>query len=233
MKQRICSMMLIAVSLCAGTAGAQGTSDWAGWYAGAFGGYMNSKVTAVDPSHFEGIPEFKDNLPLAGIMIGLNRVTTGGLLFGAELIVPLYIKNGEAVETLWYPDADPPIKYVADFQWGLMIAGKAGKPMGALLPYGFVAIGMAGVDGKTLNVNEEDVPTPGFEQKASATHLVYQIGGGADYQANETMFVGCRIGAFNSDKQEYLMPWNSDSPPDQNKFGINSLLLQAHAGYRF
>lgn len=230
MRTRLWIVGLVLIGAVAGTAGAAEPVDWSGWYVGVFGGYQDGKLTSNDEAHFDTTGEFDDNSPIAGIHIGVNKVRDNGWVLGGELILPLYIDKGTAVDTEFFPDADPRVIYEADYKWGVLIGGKAGKPMGKALTYGFLAVGLASADGKTINLDEENVYSPGSEQSASATHLIYQFGVGADLPVSETMFVGARILGFNSNQKQYEMPWNEG---ELNNFGMNSLLMQANASYRF
>ncbi|MFH1841995.1 MAG: hypothetical protein ABIF77_02210 [bacterium] len=230
MHNRMKLVILVMAATLAGTACASEPVDWSGWYVGAFGGYLNGKLTSNDPGHFETTGEFEDNSPIAGIQAGLNKQSESGWVFGGELIIPLYLDKGTAVDTLFFPDADPKVIYEADHKWAILVGGKAGKPVGKMLVYLFGALGFANADGKTLNLDETNAYSPGSEQSANATHLVYQIGAGADTPVNGTVFMGIRVMAFNSNQQQYEMPWNEG---ENNNFGLNSLVVQVHGSRRF
>jgi opacity protein-like surface antigen len=195
--------------------------QWSGWYAGIFGGYMDGKLTTNDPSHFETTGEFDDNSPIAGIHGGINKLLENGWLIGGELIIPLYLEDGSAVDTEFFPDEDPRVIYEAHHNWSVLAGVKVGKPIGKVLPYFFGAIGLANSDGKTINLNNDNIYSPGSEQSATATHFVYQIGVGGDYKVNQSIFMGLRVLAFNSNKKPYEMPWDEFSPgADQWEFSI-------------
>lgn len=222
--------VLAAVLVTAAAAPAAEPVDWSGWYAGAFGGYMDGKLTSNDPGHFESTGDFDDNSPLVGLLAGVNRQTAGGWVLGGELLVPLYIQKGTAVDTEFFPDADPRVIYEAVPKWSVLVGGKAGRPVGRWLPYIYGAVGLANADGKTINLDNDNVYSPGAEQIANATHLVYQIGAGGDCQAGRTVLLGVRVLGFNSNQKQYEMPWNVG---ERNNFGMKSLLVQVHAARRF
>ncbi len=207
-----------------------GDDPWSGWYAGAFGGYLNGKLTSNDESHFETTGEFEDNSPIFGIFAGKNHQTTSGWVIGVEVLLPLYLDKGTAVDTEFYPDANPRVTYEADYKWSVLAGIRAGKPRGDFLPYVTLALGLAKADGKTINLDNDNVYMPGAEQSASATHLVYQAGVGADYLAGQNLWLGLKILAFNSNKKQYEMPWNEG---ELNSFGLNSLVVQAQVTRRF
>lgn len=210
---------------------AQDSADpWSGWYAGAFGGYLNGKLTSNDEGHFETTGEFEDNSPIFGVQVGKNHLAESGWVFGGEIILPLYLDKGTAVDTEFFPDANPRVTYEADYKFSILAAVKAGKPRGKMLPYVFGAIGFASADGKTINLDDDNMYSPGSEQSASATHLVYQFGVGGDYLVSPKMYVGVRVLGFNSNQKQYEMPWNEG---ENNNFGMNSLVIQGHLARRF
>ena len=59
---------------------------------------------------------------------------------------------------------------------------------------------------------------------------MWQLGGGVDYNVNNDIFIGARVGAFIGERADHTMPWNEPGP---NLFGYNALLLQFNLGYRF
>ena len=230
MKQPLNSIAILVVTMAVtGAAYATDPVDWSGWYVGTFGGYLNAKLTTNDPTHFESTGEFDDNSPIAGVHAGINKLLKNGWLIGGELIIPLYLEKGTAVDTEFFPDADPRVIYEADQKWSVLAGAKVGKPMGKVLPYLFGAIGFGNADGKTLNVDDNDIYSPGFVQSANATHIVYQIGAGSDYQLSEAVFMGVRVLAFNSNQKQYEMPWNEG---ERNNFGMNSLVVQVNLNYQ-
>jgi hypothetical protein len=158
------------------------------------------------------------------------RQSENDWVFGGELLIPVYMQKGTAVDAEYFPDANPRVIYEAKQKWSVLVGGRAGKAIGSWLPSAFVAVGLAGAEGRTLNVDDNDQYSPGFVQSATATHIVYQIGGGADVQLNETYFAGARILAFNANQQKYEMPWNAGEDDD---FGMHSLLVQVHVNRWF
>ncbi|MBU8935034.1 MAG: outer membrane beta-barrel protein [candidate division Zixibacteria bacterium] len=201
--------------------------DWTGFYAGAFGSYLAGHVTSNDPAHEESTGDYDDDSPMLGIQGGYHKQFDNGWVAGFEIILPLYIQNGTAVDKVWFPDS---VTYEANYRYAAFVGVKAGRPHGKALPYAFGAVGIANVDGKTYNVDLDENYSEGFEQSAVATHLVFQLGGGVDYQVNDKMFAGLRVGAFFGGKADHTMPWNEPGP---NEFGFNALLVQISGGYRF
>jgi opacity protein-like surface antigen len=204
--------------------------NWTGWHAGAFGGYVDAGLTSDSSGHEQTTGQYDDNSPILGIRGGYDRQFANGWLAGAELILPLYMSKGTALDTLYFPDSNPRVKYEADFRWGVLLGGRAGRPFGKALPYVFAAAGLGNANGKTLNVDDNDNYSPGFVQSAAATHFIWQAGGGGEYQLTPRVVAGGRVGAFMGAKADHTMPWNEPGP---NKFGMKSLLLQANLGYRF
>ena len=168
--ERIAVLVVTMVVAC--TTYATEPPDWSGWYDGIFGGYQDGKLTTNDPSHFETTGEFNDNSPIFGIQGGINKSLQNGWVIGGELIIPLYLQNGSAVDTVFFPNADPKVTYEAYHKWSVLTGAKAGKPFGKVLPYIFGAIGFANVEGKTVNLDNDNNYSPGSEQSATATHFV-------------------------------------------------------------
>lgn len=222
--------VLVMLFAIAGAALAGDADDWSGWYGGIFGGYVDGKLTASDEGHLETINEVDDNSPTFGVQLGVMKQSPSGWVYGGELLVPLYLQKGTAEDFEYFPDENPPVIYEAHHKWSVLAGGRLGKAMGRWLPSVFAAVGFAHGEGKTLNVDESDVYSPGFEQSASATHMVYQAGGGADCMVNDRVFLGVRLLVFNSDQQKYEMAWNRGEDDD---FGMHSFLVQAHVGRRF
>lgn len=79
-------------------------------------------------------------------------------------------------------------------------------------------------------MDENDLYSEGAVQSAAATHFVWQLGAGMDYQVSQVVFLGIRIGAFVAARADHTMPWNEPGP---NNFGYNSFLVQVNGGYRF
>lgn len=230
MPARILSVVVALAVLGSGTACADEPYDWAGWYAGIFGGYVNGELTSNDPAHFETTGEFDDNGFMFGIQGGYQTQNAKNWVFGAEVTIPLYLENGSAVDTEFFPEADPRVIYETDYKGALLVGGKAGKAFGKWLVYGCGAIGLAKNDGRTVNLDNDNNYSPGSAQVASATHLVYQLGGGGDLRLRKALSLGARILIFNSDQQQYEMPWNEG---ENNDFGMHSLLMQVQLNYMF
>jgi opacity protein-like surface antigen len=201
--------------------------NWGGWYAGAFGAYVSGTLNSNDPAHEESTGDYDDDGPVAGICIGYHRQYASKWVAGAEVMVPLYMKKGTAVDKQYYPDS---VTYEADYLYGLLVAAKVGRSYGKVLPYGFGAIGIVNVEGKTYNVDTLDNYSPGFEQSAAAGHNVWQLGAGIDYQVSNAVFLGARAAAFIVTRADHTMPWNEPGP---NEFGYNSSLVQINGAYRF
>lgn len=197
------------------------------WYVGAFGGYVSGELNSNDPSHKESTGDYDDDSPMAGIFIGYQHHFENNWFAGAELIVPVYMEKGTAVDKLYFPDL---VTYEASFKYALMLAGKWGYNFGNALPYVFGTVGFVNVDGKTYNVDLDENYSPGFVQSAAATHFVWQLGGGLDYNFSEVLFAGARVAAFIGAKADHTMPWNEPGP---NLFGYDALLIQINIGYRF
>jgi opacity protein-like surface antigen len=217
----------VAVLLVGSHATAVEPVDWTGWYAGAFGGYVSGKLNSNDPAHEESTGDYDDDSPLAGVSVGYHRQFDNAWVAGVELMVPLYIQKGTAVDKLYFPDL---VTYEASFRYGALIAVKGGRSYGKALPYAFGAIGLTNVDGKTYNVDLNEQYSPGFEQSAAATHFIWQLGGGIDYQMSEVLFVGARVAGFIGARADHTMPWNEPGP---NEFGYKSVLVQVNVGYGF
>jgi len=230
MRKLVSVLIMVPILALACAARAAEPADWSGWYGGVFGGYVDGKLTASDEGHLETITNVDDNSPTFGIQIGVMKQSPGGWVYGGELVVPLYLQNGTAEDFEYFPDEDPPVIYEAHHKWSVLAGGRVGKAVGRWLPSVFAAVGFARAEGKTLNVDESDAYSPGFEQTASATHMVYQVGGGADCLVSDRVFVGLRLLVFNSDQQKYEMAWNRGEDDD---FGLHSFLVQVHAGRRF
>lgn len=197
------------------------------WYAGGFGGYLSGKLNSDDPGHEASTGDYKDDSPMAGIFGGYQHQFENNWIGAAEIILPLYIEKGTAVDKLYYPDL---VTYEASYQFALFFAAKFGHCFGNITPYIYGSVGFANVDGKTYNVDENDNYSPGFVQSAAATHLVWQIGGEINYDITEIIFVCARVGAFIGARADHTMPWNEPGP---NMFGYDAVIMQANVGYRF
>ncbi len=228
-KMHLCSILAsIAVLILGVQASAQDDAvDWTGWYAGAFGGYVSGELNSDDPSHFETTGDFDDDSPTAGIFGAYNRQFDNDWVAGFEIILPLYMQKGTATDKEFFPDS---VFYEAIFKYGVMVAAKGGKAFGKALPYAYGAIGITNVDGKTLNVDENEMYSEGAEQSAAATHTIFQFGAGVDYMVSEVIYAGVRIAAFTGAKADHTMPWNEPGP---NEFGYSSVLFQINFGYKF
>ena len=217
----------VAILLAGSHASAGEPVDWTGWYVGAFGDYVSGELNSNDPGHEASTGDYDDNGPMAGICVGYQRQYDNDLVAGVEVIVPLYMQKGTAVDKQYFPDL---VTYESDYRYGLLIAVKGGRSYGKALPYAFGAIGFVNVDGKTYNVDLNENYSPGFVQSAAATHFVWQLGAGIDYQVSEDVFLGVRVAAFIAERADHTMPWCEPGP---NEFGYNSMVVQVSVGYRF
>ena len=206
---------------------AGGGEDSTKWYAGAFGGYVSGKLNSNGPAHEQSTGDYKDDSPIAGVFIGYRHLFENHWFGAVEAIIPVYFEKGTAVDKEYYPDL---VKYEAVFKYAFLVAVKYGKCFDNIQPYVYGAVGFVNVDGRTLNVDENDNYSPGFIQSAAATHFVWQLGGGADYNVNEVIFVGARVGAFIGAQADHTMSWNEPGP---NLFGYDSVIMQINIGYRF
>lgn len=197
------------------------------WYAGIFGAYLSGELNSDDPTHKASTGDYNDDGPMLGLLVGYQNKVGDNWIAGAELVIPLYMEKGTAVDKLYFPNL---VTYEASYRYALFLTGKFGYCMDKLLPYAFGTIGFANVNGKTFNVDLDENYSPGFEQSAAATHLVFQIGGGVDYNFSDVIFASARVGAFIGAKADHTMPWNEPGP---NMFGYNALLLQINFSYRF
>jgi opacity protein-like surface antigen len=198
-----------------------------GWYVGAYGGYISGELNSNDPSHKESTGDYNDDSPMAGIFGGYDWNYDNDWIAGVELMIPLYIEKGTAVDKQYYPDL---VTYEASYRFALLLAAKWGHSFGNALPYLFGAIGFVNAEGKTFNVDNNDNYSPGFEQSAAATHFVWQLGAGFDYQISKVWFLAARVAAFIAAQADHTMPWNEPGP---NLFGYDSILMQINVGYRF
>ena len=220
-------VLLTIVCVLAGTAAAGQPADWAGWYAGAFGGYISGELNSNDPDHAASTGEYDDSGMMAGLFGGLRSQGENDWVYGFEAILPLHMDKGTAVDQVYFPGL---VTYEADYKYALFVGANAGKAMGRGLPYAFGTVGFANVDGKTHNVNLAEEYEPGFVQNAAATHFVWQLGAGLDYQISPDYFLGGRFALFTAAKADHTMPWNEPGP---NKFGFDATLVQFQVGRRF
>ncbi len=216
---------ILALALVPAAARAE-TANWDGFYAGAFAGYVDGKLL-TDPGHASTTTILKDNGFMTGLVAGYRKQSDSNVVIGGELIVPLFLEKGRAVDHVFFPGQ---VFYEAKGKFAVMAGAHVGIATGKALPYVYGAVGIARVEGRTLNVNELDQLTPGFVQKATATPLVWQIGAGVDVQASPQFVVGARAGLFRVERADYNMPWNAG---DVNKFGMSSFLGQVTLTYRF
>ena len=172
------------------------------WYAGIFGGYLSGKLNSDDPSHEASTGDYVDDGPMLGILLGYQGKVSENWVAGAELVIPLYMKKGTAVDKQYFPDL---VTYEASYRYALFLTGKFGYDMNKVLPYVFGTVGFANVVGKTFNVDLEENYVPGFEQSAAATHLIFQVGGGVDYNFSEALFASARVGAFIGAKADHTL----------------------------
>lgn len=218
---------LAATIITTGIAHAGEPVNWTGWHAGAFGGYISGKVNSNDPSHETTTGSYKDDGPTAGIYGGYRRQNAKNMVLGVDLVLPLYSFTGSAVDTVYFPGL---VKYEGDPTFSVLVGAHVGRAAGKALPYLYGAVGFVGVEGRTLNVDDNDNYSPGFVQSASATHFAWQGGAGLDYQISEKMFAGIRVVAFFASRADHTMSWNSPGP---NEFGYHSALVQVNLGRRF
>jgi opacity protein-like surface antigen len=221
--------LVVAIALGSSALAAE-PADWSGWYGAAFGGYIDAKPTAADHSHLESLMNLDDNSPIFGIQLGVLRQSEKGFVYGGELVVPLYMQKATAQDSEDFTDRNPGVIYEGIHKWSVLVGGRAGRAMGRWLPSIFAAVGFAHGEGRTLNVDGDYNYSPGFVQSATATHLVFQLGGGADCQVTDKIFLGARILVFDSDQQKYEMDWNRG---ENDNFGMHSTVFQAHVGRRF
>jgi len=227
-RKNLCiTLSIVAILLVGSTISADEPEDWTGWYGGAFGGYVSGELNSDDPAHKQSTGDYDDDSPIFGISVGYQRRYQSVWIAGVEVMLPLYMQKGTAVDKQFHPDS---VTYEACFQYGVLVAGKFGRDFGNKLPYAFFAVGLTNVDGKSINVNEMDIYEEGFIQSAKATHFIWQIGAGLDYQVKENVFIGVRLAAFTGAKADHTMPWNEPGP---NNFGYNSMLIQFNGGYWF
>lgn len=221
------ALLFALVALPASTS-AQATDpvNWSGWYAGAFAGWADGKLNSSE-AHEATTGDYKDNGFMAGLFGGYRHQTPEGWVFGGELIVPLHMDKGSAVDKEFFPDE---VFYEAEGKFGIMIGANAGKSIGRALPYVHGAVGFAKVEGRTLNVDLDENLDPGFVQDDEASPFVWQVGAGLDYQLTSSFIFGGRVSYFKVSKADYTMPWNEPGP---NKFGWSSLLGQVLISYRF
>jgi hypothetical protein len=219
-------MVVVACALLSGVAQAEDNANWSGWRVGAFGGNLWGKVNSNDPTHEQTTGDYKDDGGIAGVYGGWRHQNAKNLVVGLELNVPFYVFTGSAVDTVYFPGL---VKYEAKSKAGAFLGVNVGKAMGKALPYLHGAIGFARIDGRTLNVDDNDAYSPGFVQSATATHLMWQAGGGLDYQLGAKWLAGVRVVAFIGDRADHTMSWNEPGP---NEFGYKATLLQFNVGYR-
>jgi len=222
-----CIFSLVAILLTGSLTYAGDPVDSKKWYAGAFGGYLSGKLNSNDPAHEESTGDYNDDGPMAGIFIGYQHQFENDWIGGAEIIIPLYMEKGTAVDKQYYPDL---VTYEASYNFALFFTATFGHSFGNLIPYLYGSVGFANVDGKTYNVDLDDNYSPGFEQSSTATHFIWQLGAGLDYNISEVIFVGARVGGFFGAQADHTMAWNEPGP---NLFGYDGVLLQLILGYRF
>jgi len=216
---------LITVMFFANNLYANVLADSTKWYVGAFGGYMLGHLTSDDPTHEQSTGDYKDDSPIAGIFVGYNFMQNEDWFASGEIVIPLYIKKGTAVDKQYFPGL---VTYEASYKYAIWLAGKYGLFMGNTKPYLFGAVGIVNAEGKTYNVDENDNYSPGFVQSAAATHFIFQVGGGMDFPLSDNMFIGARIAYFIGAKADHTMPWNEPGP---NMFGYNAMLTTINISY--
>lgn len=227
MNSKSCFCALILMSIVAGITSAQPPGSWSGWFGGAYGSYVSGELNSNDPAHEESTGDYEDDGPLAGLFATYRFERATGWVYGLELDIPLYMKKGTAVDKVWFPDV---VTYEADYRWGVLAGGQAGRSVGRALVYGYGLIGLTSVDGKTYNVDENDQLAMGYVQSSAATHLIWQLGLGADLSLSPTLLAGARLGLFTAAKADHTMAWNQPGP---NEFGYSGILMRLHAIRRF
>lgn len=221
------ALSLVVILLAGSQTRAQEQVNSKKWYVGAFGGYLSGKLNSNDPSHEASTGDYNDDGPMAGILAGYRHLFENNWIGSAEIIIPLYMEKGTAVDKQYYPDL---VTYEASYRYALFFVAKFGYNFCRWVPYVYGSVGFANVDGKTFNVDENDNYSPGFVQSAAATHFIWQLGGGVDYYFSKVIFASFRVGAFIGAQADHTMPWNEPGP---NLFGYDALLLQLDLGYRF
>lgn len=221
-------ILILALALTTTDINAQETQAEKPWYGGVFAGYFWGDLHSNVPGHEESTGDYNDNSPMVGVNFGYELRLENNWFVGAEAIIPLYVQKGTAVDKVWYPDQ---VSYEAVYKWGFLVAAKGGYKIGRTSPYAFAAAGATNVEGRTLNVDENDLYSEGFVQSASAVHFIWQAGAGVDYDITNNIFVGVRAAAFMGARADHTMSWNSEN--ETNKFGYNSFLIQINGGFRF
>jgi opacity protein-like surface antigen len=218
--------MLVLLGMVSGT-GVAAAEGWTGWYGGAYGGYIFGKLTSSDPDHFLTTGEFDDNGATAGIQIGRRTQNENNVVMGFELTIPLYTESGTAVDTVYFPGL---VTYEGDPKLGALLGVQVGKASGRTLCLLSAAVGFMSAEGKTFIVDENDAYSPGFVQSASATHFVWQLGGGIERQVGTDWLIGARASYLKVAKADHTMSWNEPGP---NEFGLNAAQVQFSIGKQF
>ncbi len=209
------------------TAATAETVDWSGWYASAFAGYADAKLLS-DAGHSSTTTILDDNGFMTGVAVGYRKQSESNIVIGGELIIPLYMEKGRAVDHVYFPGQ---VFYEAKGKFGIMASGHVGIATGNMLPYVFGAAGIARVEGRTLNIDPSENLVIGYVQKAKATPFMWQLGAGVDVQASPHIVIGARTALFRIERADYTMPWNNDGNP--NQFGMSSAYGQLSLTYRF
>ena len=205
--------------------------DWSGFFAGGYGAY-NWGDLKITKEHRATTGNFDENLWEAGVFGGYRWQMENGLVLGAELMVPFYQEKGTAVDNTFFPapQYNPPVKYEAKGNWGVFLKGQVGMAVDHTLPFAEFGIGAVNATGKTLNVDVNDVYTPGATQKDTNTHLALLIGAGIDHAVSDHFVVGIRYNYVHLSKENYEMPWNSPPP---NRFGASAHKVIVTVAYKF
>ena len=225
MIKHIAASLAFVVAAC-GAAVAQPVPayNWTGFYAGAFGGYAWGSVSG-GPGAFSNTTDIKDDGTMAGLQGGYRRQFMNNVVFGAELILPLYITKGTSRDI-----TNPAITYEAKPNWAVFGDLQLGYAYGRFLPYVFVGGGWTNVTGTTFNVSPAGVFALGQSDSANATHRVLIAGAGLNYAVTDNIALGLRYTYIDLSKENYEMAWNAPPP---NPFWWRASMLFVTAEYRF
>ena len=104
---RKATLHAVCVALVAfpGSAYAQAAepNGWGGWYVGAFAGWGDGKLNGPE-SHESTTGDYDDNGFMAGILAGYRHHTADNWVIGGEVIVPLHMDKGRAVDKQFFPN---------------------------------------------------------------------------------------------------------------------------------
>lgn len=202
--------------------------DWSGYFAGATLSHNWGKLdTQGNTSH---IDTDQDNVWALGIFGGHRWQMDDGLVAGLLIEIPLFAETEGAVDTFWFPGANPPVSYEYDIDYAFLITGQLGRSYGRWLPFIEAGVGMAGVTYKVHNVNLADVYTPGFVQQTSNDHLIWKFGVGADYRIEDNLIAGFKLDYLRSDQRSYEVQWLAPWPA---YIGAHSVSANFSLAYQF